>query len=220
MYVACDPDDEVYRLVRAGPAVLEDPLCGVVTQPPLAAFEVLAGQPSFRERTPRDNGKVEGIGHWDQVAFRCPLQHVVPRLKGDERRPTAQFRGCVGFCDLPGGPVGDTDIQHLSGTDQIIEGTHHLDDWRPCLAGVHPQQVDVFGAHAAQAGLDRPHQVLSMVAGRVEVTRPRLQRVLGADHEPIAVRPKEVTEDPPHCPRSRCSRYRGTCHRLRRTCPG
>ena len=37
-HVARDPGDKVDRLVRAGPAVLEDPLCGVVTQPPLAAL--------------------------------------------------------------------------------------------------------------------------------------------------------------------------------------
>jgi hypothetical protein len=35
-------------------------------------LEVLAGQPSFRERTPRDHGKVEGIGHGEQIAFRRP----------------------------------------------------------------------------------------------------------------------------------------------------
>ena len=61
----------------------------------------------------------------------------------------------AGFRDLPGGPVGDTDVQHLSGTYQIIEGAHHLDDGRPRLTSVHPQQVDVFGAPGS-AGWPRP----------------------------------------------------------------
>ena len=60
-------------------------------------------------------------------------------------------------------------VEHLARTHEIIESPHHLFDWRDLVPNVQPVEIDVIRPQPFQAGLDRLHHVLALVATRVGV---------------------------------------------------
>jgi hypothetical protein len=60
---------------------------------------------------------------------------------------------------------------------------------------VQPEQVDVVGAESPEARLERLHHVLAVIAAGVWVVAAGRERVLGRDHEVLAVGGDEVADE-------------------------
>ena len=64
--------------------------------------------------------------------------------------------------------------------------SEHLPDGRDLIPDVHPVQVDVVGAEAAQRTVERAVQVLAAVAARERVSLLAVEGVLGGEDDAVA----------------------------------
>jgi hypothetical protein len=58
-----------------------------------------------------------------QLPLDVSLEQAVGHLEGCERRPSAPLGEGVGPCHHPRGCVGDPDVEHFAGPDDVVEGS-------------------------------------------------------------------------------------------------
>ena len=90
--------------------------------------------------------------------------------------------------------VRDPDIEHLALAHQVVQRPHQLLDRRDGVPGVDPEQVQVAGLQPLGL-IDRLDQVLALVAARVRVVADGRHRRLRRHHQPLAVRPDQLTQE-------------------------
>ena len=161
----------VFRVPRSGRPVLR----GLV----------LPRQHPSREDPPGRHGDVQRLGHRHQVALRRPVRQAVLDLESGEGAPTFQLGERVRPRHDPRGCVGDPDVEDLPGPHDVVEGPHRLLEGRHPVPGVDPVEVDVVGAQAFQAGVERLHQVLPVVPAAVGIVGAHVQRVFRGEDEPL-----------------------------------
>ncbi len=76
---------------------------------------------------------------------------------------------------------------YLAEPDLIVERAHGLLDRGRRVAHVEPEQIDVLGAEATEALLQRPHEALPVITARIGVSPVDGERVLRRDHPALAL---------------------------------
>jgi hypothetical protein len=147
---------------------------------------VLAGQDAHAERAPGEQREVERPGHGRELTLDGALDQAVLSLGGHERCPPVPGGDRVGVGDDPRGRVADPEVEHLAGSDLVVERAHDLLDRCEEVPDVHPEHVDVVGAQALQARVERVHEALAVVAGAVGIGWVARERVLRGQHPAVA----------------------------------
>ena len=135
--------------------------------PPLAV--IFAAEDAASQRRPRGHADIQRFRYRDEFALDGSLDQAVFDLHRDERRPAAKLGERVGLRHPPGRSIGDSDVEHLALTHQVVERSHRFFGGRELIPDVHPVQIDVVGFQALQAGFDGLHHIFAVVAGRVWV---------------------------------------------------
>jgi hypothetical protein len=135
----------------------------------LCAAIVFAGGHAACERRPGDETDVHFVGHRQEFGFAGSLNDAVFELGGDERRFALEVGHGVGLGDPPGGEVGSADVVDFALASEVIETAEDFIDGRREIVDVNPEQIDVLGVHPLEAGFNRTHHVLAMVAAAVGV---------------------------------------------------
>ena len=95
------------------------------------------------------------------------LEQAVLVLGADEGRQVLRLGDPLGLGDLPAGVVAAADVAHLAGAHHVVQRAQRLFDRRAVVGQVHLVEVDVVGVEAAQAGVERVHEVLARGAAPV-----------------------------------------------------
>ena len=162
----------------------------------LGRRHVLAGELARLQHPPGGDGQAEGGGQRQELALHPPVRQRPGDLEAAEGGPAAQLGQGDRASHGPGGGVGYAHVQDLARPDEVVEGADDLLHRRHAVPHVQPEQVQVVGAEPLQAGLDRPDQVLAVVAAGVGVVGPGAQAVLGGQHEVVAVGGHQLPDDP------------------------
>ena len=175
---------------------------------------VLPREHTTRDGCPSGHREAERISHREQLALDGALDEAVLYLQSHKWGPAAQVCQGVGLRDDPRWRVGDPHVEHLAGPGEVVEPAHHLFDGGGEVPGVNPQQINVVGVEALQAGFHAAHHVLARVARSVGISAAHRQGVLGGNDPSVPAiagdRPGPQTpRTPPH----------GTCWAVSRKLP-
>ena len=159
----------------------------------LAAAD-LAGEAAPAERAPdhRADLLVERERH--QLPLVVAADERVVRLVRDVAREAVLLRDGQRLHQVPAGEVRAADVADLAGAHQIVERAERFLDRRQRVEAVQLVEVDVVGAEAAQARLDRAGQVVARGADVVR-SRPAAEGALGRDEHLVAPALDRLAED-------------------------
>ena len=134
-----------------------------------AVAGVAPGEEASGEGRPGGNADVESAAHGDDITLGGALQQGVFDLGADEGCPPVKLGERVGAGNDPSGKVGEANVEDLSGTNEIVERTHHFIDWRKCIESMDPVEIQVIGVETLEAGFKGADEVLAMVAASVGI---------------------------------------------------
>src|SRR5665647_419826 len=156
------------------------------------AETVLARRVAPGERRPGEHAQALLARHRQQLHLEVAGDDRVVGLHADEAGPAVAIADAQRLLDLPGGEIGDSDVEDLAHAHEIAERLERLLDGRARVDAMDLVEVDVVGAEAAQAGIDGLHDVLTPEPHVVDVAGAGRGRVahraaeLGGDHDGLA----------------------------------
>ena len=156
---------------------------------------VFAGHQAARQRRPRRDGNVKGLGEIREFALCRALHQAVLDLHGVEARPAAKVGEGIEGGGNPGGNVGEAGVVDLPCPHQVVQAARHLFDAGGVVPHVDPQEVDIVGAQPLERRLHAADQVFTMIPRGIGVLHRReavVERILRAHHEVIAVGRNQV----------------------------
>ena len=115
---------------------------------------VFAGEHAAGEWRIGHDAEAEIVARGQVFDFDLAVEGVVERLAGNGTVDAGLVAQRADFGDAPGAVVGDAEITDFAGAYQVGQRVDGLGEWRGVVFLVQVQQVDRFGAEAAQAGLD------------------------------------------------------------------
>ena len=116
-----------------------------------------AAQKSPRHRAVRDQANPLGTTERQQLALILAPEQVVVILDGHELGQTVVLSMEIRCRELPERHVGDPDVQHLAGTNEMIEGLRHLFQVGRRIPDVGLIEVDVIRPQPSQRARMLPH---------------------------------------------------------------
>ena len=119
---------------------------------------------------------------------------MVVRLTRRRRRDAGIGAQVDDLGEAPGTIVADAEITHLADADQVGDHSHRLSHRRVGILFVQIVDVDVVGAEARQAFVDRAQQPLARQAASVRPVAHRV-RHLGGQHPAVAIAGDEAAGD-------------------------
>ena len=120
---------------------------------------VFPGEQATGQREIGQQADTAGDHRRDRVLLHGAAQDAVFVLRGDEPMQIGAARGLVGLDQLPAGEIGVADMADLALPDQIVERAQRLLDRYRRIGMVQLIEIDPIGLQAAQARLDRHHDV-------------------------------------------------------------
>src|SRR5580693_5824214 len=87
-------------------------------------------------------------------------------VKGDHPRSWASV---FAWADPPGRGIRNSDVEHLTLANQVIQPSHDFFDRRNLVPDVDPVQVDVVGLQPPEARFHSLHHILTLITGRVRI---------------------------------------------------
>ena len=153
------------------------------------AATVFAGGHTAGQRRPAHQPHIQFQGHGQEFRLAGPFDDAVLKLGGNEGIPAVRIGQGIGAGDPPGREIRGADIEHFALPDQVVQSAQDFVGWGREVVDMDPQQINVVGAQALEAALDRADQVLAMIAlgvGVVVVGSGLVkQRVFGRGYEPV-----------------------------------
>src|SRR4029077_19517913 len=96
--------------------------------------------------------------------------------------------------DPPGRRIGDSDIKHLSLTNEIVQGAHYFLDRSDLVPDMNPIQVDVISLKPLQTSFDCLHHVLAVITRCVWVRARSGVCKFSCEHHALAMSFKKLSE--------------------------
>ena len=134
------------------------------------AFLRAPGQPTPRERAPRDHPDALVEAERVHLPLLLAVDQVVVVLHGREAGPAAEVGDVLGLRELPGVHARRPDVARLPRPHDVVQRLHRLLDRGVRVPAVDLVEVDVVGAQPPQRRVDRGQDVL---AGQAAVVRAR-----------------------------------------------
>ena len=113
-------------------------------------------------------------------------------MHGLETGKAALFGNAQRLGHTPGLPVGDANITHHAGGDEIIQRAQGLVDRRHGIGAMNLVKVDMVGLQPLQAGLDTVHQMPARGAAIIRLVA-HLAKGLGGNHHFVPPHP-DITQ--------------------------
>jgi len=173
---------------------------------------VLAAPDAALERrprvTPRPSSLAMGISSPSTVRSSSEYWIWSPTKSAQPRNLRDQLR----LGHLPRRRVGDTQVAHLAGVHEIVEGRHRLLDGGVHVPAVQPIEIDVVGLQPPQRLLALGDDRLAAGAAPIGIADLEVGAELGRDDEAVALvalTAYVIADDPsPSAPWCRDWRYR------------
>ena len=159
------------------------------------ALQIAVGEQSLRQGREGDEAHaVVGAEVEDALLLRLAVEHVEASLI-DEQWDVALTQIVVGRARGLEGPSRDADVEGLARADDVDEGLEGLLERRQGVVAVGIEQVDIVEMHAAQALVERGHEILARAPVAVGAG-PHVVAGLGGDEELVAIGPEVVVHEP------------------------
>src|SRR5262249_61475297 len=111
--------------------------------PPPAVPLEFAGQKASGERTPHEQTEALILEHRDHFALEFATSQRVERLRAAESLELLLARNRQRFHQLPRGKIRTTDVSHLAGTHQVVEGPQGIFERRQRIESMDLIEIDV-----------------------------------------------------------------------------
>ncbi|MNE33098.1 hypothetical protein D3C81_1135660 [compost metagenome] len=156
---------------------------------------VLAAEHAARQRAERHNAQAIMRRRLELLGFGLAIDDVVQRL-ADHRFRHAQTLGQVAdFGNTPATEVGHAPVTDFALADQVANGGNAHFQRGVVVFAVQVVDVQVIGAQARQAGLDRIEDVLAAQTAAVGHAVSRTKADLGRQHPFMAVAGNRFADD-------------------------
>ena len=126
----------------------------------LRCFSGMSGKTAAGQRTVRRHGDVVLCAQFCHLSFLLPEDQIIMALNRHEFCESFFFRQCIGFCQLVGKAVGNTDISRFSGLDDPVQSVHDVKKGRLVVPHMVNVQIHIIDAEIFQACIDHLFNML------------------------------------------------------------